>query len=76
MGGTRAEVLHIRRLLFRAVLPLSCMQSKESVEILVLLEFCPGGNLLTRVNQLMEAGRVLPFAKVCGHDNLTNGRYT
>jgi serine/threonine protein kinase len=34
------------------------------VEILVLMELCPGGHLLTRLNQLKEQKRALPFAKV------------
>lgn len=37
---------------------------REGVEILVLMELCPGGHLLARLNQQAEAGRPLPPAKV------------
>lgn len=36
----------------------------SGLEILVLMEMCPGGHLLTRLNQLKEQKRSLPFAKV------------
>lgn len=37
---------------------------KDGVEILAVLEFCPGGHLLARLNKLAESGTSLPFAKV------------
>lgn len=36
----------------------------EGVEILVVMEMCPGGHLLTRLNALRESKKVLPWQKV------------
>lgn len=37
---------------------------REGVEIMVLMEFCPGGHLLARLNKQMETGRPLPGPKI------------
>ncbi len=39
-------------------------RGSESVEILVLLEWCPGGHMLTRLNGLRESGRKLTWNKI------------
>lgn len=36
----------------------------ESKEILVLMEYCPGGHLLSRLNVLAEKGRSLTYEKI------------
>ena len=38
--------------------------SSEGLDIMVLMEWCPGGHLLARINKLAEAGRPLPLTKL------------
>jgi hypothetical protein len=39
-------------------------RGSESVEILVLMEWCPGGHMLARLNSLRESGRKLTWSKI------------
>ncbi|RYG47598.1 hypothetical protein EON67_08430, partial [archaeon] len=36
----------------------------DGEDILVLMELCPGGHLLTRINKMVELGRTLPAEKI------------
>ncbi len=47
-----------------AVLGAESRKQGEGADIMVLMELCPGGHLLTRMNQLREAKRTLPMAKI------------
>lgn len=47
-----------------AVLGAESRRQGEGADIMVLMELCPGGHLLTRMNQLREAKRTLPMAKI------------
>jgi serine/threonine protein kinase len=37
---------------------------RDGYEIFVVLEYCPGGHLLARLNKLAESGGTLPFPKL------------
>ena len=47
-----------------SVLGAECKRQGEGADILVLMELCPGGHLLTKMNQLREAKRALPLPKI------------
>ena len=47
-----------------SVLGAECKRQGEGADILVLMELCPGGHLLTRMNQLREAKRTLTLSKI------------
>jgi serine/threonine protein kinase len=36
----------------------------DGIEIYVILEYCPGGHLLSRLNAIMDSGKILPPAKI------------
>ena len=47
-----------------SVLGAECKRQGEGADILVLMELCPGGHLLTKLNQLREAKRALTLPKI------------
>ena len=47
-----------------AVMGAECRRKGEGADIFVLMEMCPGGHLLARMNQLRESKRTLSLAKM------------
>lgn len=37
---------------------------RDGMDILVIMEFCPGGHLLARINKQAEVGTHLPYPKI------------
>lgn len=62
------EVKLMLRLSHPSIVKVHASESKpsgrEGLDIYVVMEFCPGGHLLGRLNKLAEAGKALPTEKI------------